>query len=56
LISRKGELIVLDAGREYRELATGHLGERCDTSMAFAEGRIYIRGQQHLFCIMEPDS
>lgn len=27
------------------------LGERCVTSPAFQPGRIYIRGEQHLFCL-----
>jgi len=50
LISRDGEVHVIEAGREYRELAAGHLGEACDTSPAFADGRIYVRGRRHLFC------
>jgi len=27
------------------------LGERCHASPAFAAGRIYIRGEEHLYCI-----
>jgi outer membrane protein assembly factor BamB len=53
LISRKGRIMVVAAERALRELATGDLGEPCDTSPAFAEGRIYIRGRDHLFCFEE---
>ncbi|MEW6071871.1 MAG: PQQ-binding-like beta-propeller repeat protein [Planctomycetota bacterium] len=52
-ISRKGEILVIAAAREYRELARGHLGEECDTSPAFAEKRLYVRGRRHLFCFQE---
>ena len=36
---------------EFRTVATGNLGEGCVTSPAFQDGRIYIRGKEHLFCI-----
>jgi hypothetical protein len=32
-------------------LAETNLGEECVTSPAFQDGRIYIRGEKHLFCI-----
>jgi len=51
LIGRDGKLVVFAVGREYRELATGHLGEACDASPAFTEGRMYVRGATHLFCM-----
>ena len=56
LIGRKGEVIVFGTGREYQELSRGHLGEACDTSPAFGEGRIYVRGRRHLFCFEEAGS
>ena len=37
--------------QQFRTLATGNLGEECVTSPAFQDGRIYIRGKEHLFCI-----
>jgi len=37
----------------FKELAKADLGEGCDTSPAFAEGRMYIRGKTHLYCIEE---
>ncbi|MBM4061918.1 MAG: PQQ-like beta-propeller repeat protein [Planctomycetes bacterium] len=56
LIGRKGKVVVFAAERSYRELATGDLGEACDSSPAFAEGRVYVRGARHLFCFAEGDS
>jgi len=53
LISRKGKVYVVGSGRELKELAEADLGEPCDTSPAFAEGRMYIRGKTHLYCIEE---
>jgi outer membrane protein assembly factor BamB len=34
-------------------VAENELGEECVTSPAFQEGRIYIRGKEHLFCLGE---
>jgi outer membrane protein assembly factor BamB len=56
LFGRKGDVVVLGTGREYEELAIGHLGEECDTSPSFAGDRIYVRGRRHLFCFQESDS
>ena len=53
LISRKGKVYVVGTGRELKELAKADLGEGCDTSPAFAKGRMYIRGKTHLYCIEE---
>jgi len=39
-----------------RRLAENRLGEPCVTSPAFGDGRIYIRGQKHLFCLGENDT
>ncbi len=44
-------------GRPTREgcekVSEGTLGEPCVTSPAFQDGRIYIRGEKHLFCLEE---
>ncbi|MCP4377608.1 MAG: PQQ-binding-like beta-propeller repeat protein [bacterium] len=53
LITRKGKVHIIASGRELKELARADLGEPCDTSPAFADGRIYIRGKTHLYCIEE---
>ncbi len=53
LIDRRGEVFVIGTGREYEPIASGHLGEPCDTSPAFAGDRLYVRGRRHLFCFQE---
>ncbi|NQT39951.1 MAG: PQQ-binding-like beta-propeller repeat protein [Planctomycetes bacterium] len=36
-----------------KRIGEGDLGEGCVTCPAFADGRLYIRGEKHLFCIGE---
>ena len=43
---------VLEPSREAAKVVgEGRLDEGCVTSPAFQDGRIYIRGKRHLFCI-----
>ena len=51
LLSEDGEMLFLQAGREYKLLGTAHLGEKAFASPAFADGRIYIRGEKNLYAI-----
>ena len=51
LLSEKGVMFILEAGTEYKEPARWELGEACYASPAFANGRIYIRGVENLYCI-----
>jgi len=51
LVSRKGDLFVLKAGRAYEAVARVPLGEPCDASPAFASGRLFIRSAKHLFAL-----
>jgi len=51
LMSETGEAIVLEAGREMRILARNQLGERVVASPAISNGQIFIRTDEHLFCI-----
>ncbi|MFV1966787.1 MAG: PQQ-binding-like beta-propeller repeat protein [Pirellulaceae bacterium] len=52
LFSRKGRVWIVEPTREEcRRIAEADLGEECVTSPAFQDGRIYIRGKKHLFCI-----
>ncbi|MCL5098935.1 MAG: PQQ-like beta-propeller repeat protein [Candidatus Omnitrophica bacterium] len=51
LFSDKGVGVVLQAGAEFKELARSDLGEDMLASPAFADGRIYVRGKEHLFCL-----
>ena len=56
LLSDKGIMFIVEAGMEYKQLAKCELGEDCHASPAFADGRIYIRGQENLYCIGEKTS
>jgi outer membrane protein assembly factor BamB len=51
LLSEKGEMFIAEFADGYKELGRCELGEDCHASPAFASGRIYIRGLEHLYCI-----
>jgi outer membrane protein assembly factor BamB len=51
LLTEEGVMLIVQAGPEYKELARCELGEECRASPAFADGRIYIRGLENLYCI-----
>jgi outer membrane protein assembly factor BamB len=51
LVTRDGEVIVLEAGPEYKVLAKSTLPEISDATPAIANGRMYIRTLNHLICI-----
>ena len=49
---RLGKTWIVQPNREgCKQVGVCDLGERCETSPAFQDGRIYIRGKKHLFCI-----
>lgn len=47
----KGTTYIFEVGREPVLVAKNPLGEEVHTTPAFADGRIYIRGEQNLYCI-----
>jgi len=51
LTSEKGVTFIVSAGREFKELGRSELGENVYASPAFLDGRIYLRGEKHLFAI-----
>jgi outer membrane protein assembly factor BamB len=51
LQSETGETIVLRAGRDAQILARNTINERTLASMAIANARIFLRSDEHLFCI-----
>jgi len=46
-----GETAVVEAGPEFRVLARNPLGEKVQASAAIAQGQLFIRTEQALFCI-----
>jgi outer membrane protein assembly factor BamB len=54
LFSKAGAAWIVEPSRAgCQRIATAELGEECVTSPAFQDGRIYIRGREHLFCLGE---
>jgi outer membrane protein assembly factor BamB len=51
LLAESGDMIVLAAGRKRQVLARNSLGERSLASPAVAGGQIFIRTDDHLFCV-----
>jgi len=51
ILDMKGAMHIGQTGPEYKELGKCELGEECYASPAFADGRIYIRGVENLYCI-----
>ena len=51
LINDDGQVNVIKPGRQFERVATYELGESCYASPAISEGRIYLRGFKHMFCI-----
>jgi outer membrane protein assembly factor BamB len=52
-LSEAGETIVIEPGREYKELARSSLDEHTQASMAVSGGRLFIRTARHLWAIAE---
>lgn len=51
LTSDDGETFVIKAGPKHEVLGTNSVGEPVRTSIAIADGKLFIRGDKHLFCI-----
>lgn len=51
LTSEDGDTFVIKAGPQHEVLATNSLDEPVLASPAIAAGRIFIRGEKHLYCI-----
>jgi outer membrane protein assembly factor BamB len=54
LINTEGATSVLRAGRTWETLATGQIGEPVWATPAIAGDRLFIRGENHLFCFSNP--
>jgi len=51
LTSDDGDSFVVKAGPKHEVLATNSLGEPVRSSIAIADGKLFIRGEQNLYCI-----
>jgi outer membrane protein assembly factor BamB len=54
LMSQDGDTFVVKAGKHFEVIGTNPLGEPISASAAAAAGRLYIRGEKHLFAIAAP--
>lgn len=50
-INDNGQVNVIKPGRKFESVATYELGESCYASPAISDGRVFLRGFIHLFCI-----
>jgi len=50
-LNDKGTMNVVRAGPTFERLAQNEIGEKCFASPAISHGRIFLRGEKHLFCI-----
>lgn len=50
-VNQGGDAFVWRAAPKFEVLATNSLGEKVIGSIAVSEGRLYIRGYQHLWCV-----
>jgi outer membrane protein assembly factor BamB len=55
LFNDQGDALVLEPGRQYKELRRNHLGAGHGSAPAFDGKFIYMRGDQNLYCIGEAD-
>lgn len=47
----EGTITVIKPGSEFEMVAQNSIGERMNASPAISNGKIFLRGNQHLFCI-----
>ncbi|PQO47262.1 PQQ-binding-like beta-propeller repeat protein [Blastopirellula marina] len=50
-VSEEGEVVILSAGEEFRELGRFSLGEGSNATPAAAGGKLYVRTASHLYCL-----
>ncbi len=53
VLGSKGVAVVVEAGREFKEIARSQLADQFLASPAFADGRMYLRGETNLWCLGE---
>ncbi|HWH68847.1 MAG TPA: PQQ-binding-like beta-propeller repeat protein [Candidatus Sulfotelmatobacter sp.] len=52
-LSDAGETTVVEAAPQFKVLAKNPLNEKCQSSMAVSQQRLFIRSAKHLFCIAQ---
>jgi outer membrane protein assembly factor BamB len=49
-VSHEGKVTVLKPGKDWEILSINEMGEDCNATPAIADGRIYLRTHQTLYC------
>jgi outer membrane protein assembly factor BamB len=52
----EGVITVIRPGKTFEYVSKNSIGERMNASPAISHGRIYLRGEKHLFCIADTDA
>jgi len=52
-LNDKGVMNIVKPGPEFERIAQNELGEKCFASPAISNGRLFLRGENHLYCIGE---
>lgn len=47
---------IFEAARQYKAVGQGKIGEPITATPAFVDGRIYLRGETHLYCVGAPEA
>jgi outer membrane protein assembly factor BamB len=51
LLDKSGVMQIIKASEEFEQIGQASLGEATVATPAFANGRIFIRGEKNLYCI-----
>jgi outer membrane protein assembly factor BamB len=49
----EGIITVIKPGPQFEKVAQNSIGEKMNASPAISNGKIYLRGDEHIFCIGE---
>jgi outer membrane protein assembly factor BamB len=55
-VANRGSVYIYEAAAKFKLLAKNSMGERVSSTPAVAENRLFIRGEEHLFCIGRPSA
>ena len=53
MLDQAGVMHIVNASRKFNIVNESPLGERANCTPAFSDGSIYIRSEEHLYCISE---
>ena len=53
MTDRDGTTVVIKDAEKYEEVARNSVGETVDGTPAPVDGQLFLRGEEHLFCVEE---